>query len=250
MYSPYLPRISSINKSFLIISGVCCLFQILLELGGHGLLPFLGLSAAKLFSGHFYQLFTFPFVPHGLLELLFNGLVLWFFGSELENLWGRYRYLQFAVCTLLGQAIFYIILMSAFFSHSILFSYPLSGPSGLCSAICVAYGILFPNRIVYLYLFPVKAKWFVAIIILIGLYQALPSKGGVYAWAQLAAMGSGVSWMWAVSQIPRVNFKDLIPRDWWGLRRSKRRSPHPRPYLKVVHPPPENEHDPSKKTYH
>ncbi len=259
MHSLHLPRLSYTNTRLLIACGAIFLLQIGFQLGGSSLLPFLGLSAAKLFSGHLYQLATFPLVSQGLLELLFNGLVLWFFGSELEGLWGRYRYWQFTACTLAGQALFYVALMSLFFSRSVLFAYPLGGLSGLCAAICVAYGVLFPNRIVYLYLFPVRAKWFVAIIVLIGLYQALPSQGGVYAWAQLAAMTSGFGWMWAVSQVPG-NWRDWFPRHWRNLlgfkSRPRGQAPPPsrkssgKPHLKVVHTFPPDDESPSNKTYH
>ncbi len=195
----FLPPLSRVNKGLLIVFVGTFILQTLLELGGLSLVGFLGLSGAKFFSGHIYQLFTFPILPNGFLGLLFNGLVLWFFGSELEDRWGIYRYCQFMVVTLLGQACIYLGIMSLFFSGSTLFYYPLVGPAGFCTTLCVAYGILFPNRTMYLYLFPVKAKWFVAIVVVMSLYQALPSKGGVYAWAQLGAMLSGFLWMVLVS---------------------------------------------------
>ena len=195
----YLPSISRINKILVIAIVGVFIFQTLFMLGGLSLPHIFGLSAAKFFSGHIYQLAFFPFLGSGLLATIFNGLILWFFGSELEYRWGLYRYCQFIAASLGGQALVYLTIMLLFFNDSLFYNNPLVGMGGFCTTLCMAYGILFPNRVMYLYLFPVKAKWFVAIIIFISLYQALPSQGGIYAWAQLAAMAAGFSWMIFVS---------------------------------------------------
>ena len=55
-------------------------------------------------SGAFmpWQLVTYGFLHGGLAHLIFNMLGLWMFGSELERLWGRNRYLVFLLASLHG----------------------------------------------------------------------------------------------------------------------------------------------------
>ena len=199
-----LPTMGRVNK-FLVIA-VVSLFLInsIAKLSGFPLLGIVGLSASQFFSGHVYQLLTFSFMPTGLMEVIFDALIFWFIGSELEELWGEKRYIQFLVVTALGGGIIYLGL-SLMFSSSLFYTYPLSGPAGVCSALCVAFGVLFPERQMYLYIFPVKAKWFVLILIGISLYQGFFSPGGVLAWYQLGAMACGYGWMLFVSS---PKFKD------------------------------------------
>ena len=47
----------------------------------------------------------------------------------------------------------------------------------------------------YLFIFPVQAKWFVIILVAINFYQGITSPAGVMAWSQLGAMGGAFAWM-------------------------------------------------------
>src|SRR5690606_22834958 len=54
---------------------------------------------------------------------------------------------------------------------------PMVGASGAIVALLFAFGYLFPNLLIYVYvLFPIKAKYFVAIYALLGLFYGL--RGG------------------------------------------------------------------------
>lgn len=163
-------------------------------------LPYwLGLSPKAILSGKVWTFFTYALIPHSLMECLFDGLIFWFIGSELENLWGEPRYLSFLLITILGAACIYLGLGFFVFSQSPLFSFPYTGPAGLASTMCVAYGILFPKRTMYFFFFPMEARWFVTILVGVNLYNGFFSNGGILAWAQIAAMVSGVLWMVLVS---------------------------------------------------
>ncbi|MBI4481318.1 MAG: rhomboid family intramembrane serine protease [Acidobacteria bacterium] len=124
-----------------------------------------------LVTGRFYlwQLITYLFLHGGLFHLLINMLVLWMFGGELERAWGTRRFLKYYFFTGVGAGVCIVAL-------SWNFLVPTIGASGAIYGLLLAYGILFPDRIIYLYfLIPVRAKYFVAII---GFFAFLGSISG------------------------------------------------------------------------
>lgn len=115
-----------------------------------------------------WQLLTYMFF-HALspFHLFFNGLMLWFFGAELEKHWGsRFFTIYFFVCGA-GAAIVYSLGVAVYALMSgdpIPMTIPVLGASGALFGILVAYGIVFSERVIYFMgLFPMKAKYFAMI---------------------------------------------------------------------------------------
>jgi membrane associated rhomboid family serine protease len=142
-------------------------------------------------SGRFlpWQPLTYAFLHGDMLHLFFNMLGLWMFGSELERLWGRQRYLQFLAAGVLTAALCQLLitaLMSSFV--------PTVGASGGLFALLLAAGMLFPNRII-MPLFPpipMKQRTFVMIFGGLELVQGvLYSGSGVAHFAHLGGMLGG-----------------------------------------------------------
>jgi membrane associated rhomboid family serine protease len=91
---------------------------------------------------------------------------LWMFGCELERHWGTRVFVKYALVTAIGAGISTVIVFPNL-------SIPTIGASGLVYGILLAYGLFFPNRMIYLYLlFPIKAKYFVLIFGAIELYAS------------------------------------------------------------------------------
>ncbi len=119
-----------------------------------------------------WQPVSYLFLHGGFLHLLFNMFALWMFGSELERNLGGKRFLQFYFVTGVGAGILSVLVGP--FSQS-----PIVGASGSIYGILMAYGMLFPERYVYLYfLFPVKVKYFVAVLGAMAFLSALGSSAG------------------------------------------------------------------------
>lgn len=194
------PSMSRVNKIIVIsFVAVFILASILKQADLLALENYIGLSPKGILSGKVWTFFTYALLPHSLMECLFDGLIFWFIGSELENMWGEPRYLSFLLITALGASFLYLGLGFVMFSQSPLFGFPYTGPAGIASTMCVAYGILFPKRTMYFFFFPMEARWFVTILVGVNLYNGFFSNGGILAWAQIAAMASGVLWMVFVS---------------------------------------------------
>ena len=142
-------------------------------------------------SGRFlpWQVLSYAFLHGSMMHLFFNMLGLWMFGSELERLWGQRRYIQFLIAGVLAAAAAQLIITAM--AGSV---YPTVGASGALFALLLAFGMLFPNRVI-MPLFPpipMKARTFVD-----GLRRPRtaarrwPAAAGVAHFAHLGGMVGG-----------------------------------------------------------
>ena len=151
---------------------------VLVELSGQqsllfrtfGLVPSLVWSKFKI-----WQLFTYLFIHGGIFHIFFNMFVLWMFGKDLENQWGKMEFLLFYFVCGIGAGLITVL----FNVNSIV---PIVGASGAIYGLLLAYGFTYPNQMVYMYgLFPLKVKYMV-----LGL-------GAIAFFASLSASQSNVS---------------------------------------------------------
>lgn len=243
------PTMSPLNKGLVIAFVSAFLLNTLLaKVASLTLIPFFGLSGAAIMQGKIWTLITYALFPSGLMECLFDGLIFWFIGSELESMWGPRRYVYFLLSTILGAALIFLVVSFLFFHQSSLFAYPLSGPAGIASTMCVAYGILFPKRTMYFFFFPMQAKWFVILLIGMNLYHGLLSHSGLLAWSQLGAMASGVVWMMFVSnpQLKDVFKGKAAAKEPYRSRKKGKKVSH----LHIVEDPNEADEEDNTPTYH
>jgi membrane associated rhomboid family serine protease len=129
---------------------------------------------------------------------------LWMFGKVLENIWGAKRFLIYYIVTALGAAIihfmvtqFQIIEISSQFPQLLdlaiegkynpnissskrlpqLVLTPTVGASGAVFGLLLAFGMLFPNTLLYVYFaIPIKAKYFVMVYGALELYSGLSNN--------------------------------------------------------------------------
>ena len=204
MQQIYLPPLTKINKGLLIALVASFILTSLLSQTGVSLYGLLSLSPSGLKSGYIWQLFTYPLMSTGLMEVVFTGLLLWFIGSELERLWGARKYIAYLLMTTVVSAVFFLILSTIFGGGRF------SGMSFLSSAMCVSYAVLFPDRIFQFFMvIPIKAKFFCMILGAMSLYQGLLSSGGGAAMGQLAAMGFGFVF---IKILPMPWFNKLVAK--------------------------------------
>lgn len=204
----YLPRLSKINKGIIILAAVLFVLEVVLQKTGSVFLgELLGLSAARFTSGHLYTLVTYPFLSSSIIEVILNCLMLWLMGSEFEENWGTKRYLQFLSSVVMGGGLLYLGINLIFFRAHPVFSFPLTGLSGIVSSLCVAYAIIYPDRLFsFMMLIPIKARYFCWILVAISLFQGI--SGPMYAgtWGQLGGILTAYLYMVIISN---RNFKAL-----------------------------------------
>lgn len=131
----------------------------------------------------FYQLVTYLFLHGGWFHILFNLYALWIFGAELESAWRSKKFLTYFFLTGIGAGLCCVLLEP---SGEI----PTVGCSGAIFALILAYGMLFPERIIYFYMvIPIKAKWFAVIMGVIEFVASYSDAGsGVSHVAHLGGM--------------------------------------------------------------
>src|SRR5919112_1196710 len=148
---------------------------------------------------YLWQLFTYQFLHGGLFHLLFNMLALWMFGGDLERRWGSIFFLKYYFVSVLGGGILNALLTPNQMVPSI-------GASGGVYGILLAYGLIYPNQIVYFYfLFPIKMKHFVWIIGAIALYSSITSgQSGIAHIAHLGGMLFGYLYLRGGNPLDRL----------------------------------------------
>ena len=141
-----------------------------------------GLSAETIWP-LIWQPITYMFMHGGVWHVAINMFVLWMFGTELETIWGKNEFLKYYFVTGIGSGIIWL-LFNIGGSNAILI-----GASGAIYGILMAYGLMFPNRIVYVYfLFPVKVKWFVIFIGAIAFFSSMGTGSNISHLTHLSGM--------------------------------------------------------------
>jgi membrane associated rhomboid family serine protease len=118
-----------------------------------------------------WQPITYLFLHAGFFHIVFNLFALWMFGADLERMWGPRRFLTYFFLTGVGAGVFDVLLQPSSITTTI-------GNSGAVYGVLLAFGLLFPERPIYLWLLiPVKAKWFVLIMGLIEFVSSFQMPG-------------------------------------------------------------------------
>jgi membrane associated rhomboid family serine protease len=127
-----------------------------------------------------WQPVTYMFLHAGIFHILFNMLALWMFGVELERMWGSRYFVQYYFVCGVGAATTTMLLsfVPGSFGDQLYYSLTI-GASGAVYGILLAYALYFPNRPILLYfIFPIPAKYFVAIMGAISLFSSMGGPGG------------------------------------------------------------------------
>lgn len=180
----YMPPVI---KNLLIINVVVFLLTFILFAGNSNNFLTIYFALWPLDSGLFmpWQLVTYMFMHGGFMHILFNMFGLWMFGVELENYWGSNRFLTYYMVTGIGAGLLHLGVQMLEGSGA-----PTVGASGSVYGILLAFGMMFPNRIIFVsLLIPMPAKYFVLIYGAIELFSGLTrTNSGIAHFAHLGGM--------------------------------------------------------------
>ena len=225
-------RITEIVKHLLIIN---IIFFIASKQLGDFMYDLFGMHHPYNPSFFIWQPITHMFMHGSLPHLMFNMFGLWMFGTPLEQMWGKKKFIFFYISAGLGAALLQIlvyhidiisvseILSEKGYSNGEIYqllyernSVPdekriingirsaralMVGASGALYGILVAFAMLFPN-VKLMLLFPpipIKAKYFVPILISIDLFSGLNpsfSMGPIAHFAHVGGAITGFIMMW------------------------------------------------------
>ena len=205
-------HLPEVVKNLLIINGLFFLATITLDGMGFDMYRFFGLHQFQSPEFMPHQLITHLFMHGNFTHLFFNMFALWMFGKVLENVWGGKKFLIYYMITGLGAAAIHlgvsqyeIMSLQAQISSNdlntilneggnilaggqnytnpimgklnLLIHTPTVGASGAVFGVLLAFGMLFPNALLYIYLaIPIKAKYFVILYGLLELYAGISNN--------------------------------------------------------------------------
>ena len=161
-----------------------------------GLVPSTFMSDLMLWQPFTYMFFHAPFYSSvGISHILLNMLGLWVFGRELEQAWGKTKFLRYYFITGIGSG-----LITYFFQMGS--DNPVIGASGAVYGILLAYGISYPNRMLYIWgLIPVRSMWLVIIMGTVAFFGVLGNADGISHVTHISGMLIGnvllkKKWRW------------------------------------------------------
>ncbi len=212
---PTLPSAGQGVKMLLIANTALFLLSfVMVRSGASGILePFMLVPRDVLTKFALWQPFSYLFLhdPGGFTHILFNMLALYLFGSTLEATWGTRRFLRYYFICGVGAALC-VVVANLLFGN---LDTRTIGASGAIYGLLLAFGVLFPEAtILFMFIFPMKAKYFVMII------------GAIAFLSSVGASGSGVSHIAHLGGFV-VGWFALRSRAMTAGARSRGRSPGP-----------------------
>ena len=153
-------------------------------------------------SFHWWQLATSAFLHGSLLHIALNMWGLYLFGHDVERTLGSARYLVLYAAAVLSASLVQLAVVSATTDS---LAYPTVGASGGVFGLLLAFGVLFPRRVLVLIFppIPIPAWLFVTLYGLIELANGVfGTEAGVAHFAHLGGMlgASLVLWRWRASE--------------------------------------------------
>lgn len=212
-YSPTgFKMLPTVCKNLLIINGLMFFATFVFRYRGIDLNDLLGLHFWKASDFRPYQLITYMFMHGNFTHLFFNMFALWMFGNTLENMWGSQRFLLFYMICGIGaglcqEGVQYVQYVTDLVNYQnvnlgggnivpmadYLNMMNTVGASGAIYGLLLAFGMMFPNSLIYLYFFiPIRAKWFVIGYAVIELLSGLRGVGNIAHFAHLGGMLFGL----------------------------------------------------------
>ncbi len=145
------------------------------------------LKPAAVMDGQVWRLATYFLLTDGVLDLLGNLLIFLFLAVRLERIWGTRRFVSLMAFTVLGGGI-----------AATLVRYELVGSWAPWVTLVAIYGLLFPEEIIYFFVFPMRVRTLAILSVLIA-FAVCVSRGAAGA-AYFAGMMSGVGYYFATTK--------------------------------------------------
>jgi membrane associated rhomboid family serine protease len=152
----------------------------------------LGLIPQQVIEAHWlWQPVTYMFLHAKTpTHILFNMLILWMFGVELERMWRTKFFVKYYFVTGIGAGILSVLVaLLPFEPARATYVGNIVGASGALYGLLLAFALYFPNRPILMFLFfPVPAKYFVMILGGIAFLMSIQGGGTVAATTHLGGL--------------------------------------------------------------
>lgn len=180
------------------------------------LVDWFGLTPANVIRGMVWQLGSYIFLHASLGHIFFNMLVLWMFGGELERIWRTREFLKyFAIC---GVGAGVAVTLQSLLGGGSGMGAVTIGASGAIYGIIMAYGVVFAERrVLFMMIFPMKAKTLAMILFFLAAYYNFTSPGGGVS--HIAHFGGALTGLIYLKKLWRID--KLIAKIRWNMQRRR-----------------------------
>lgn len=137
---------------------------------------YLGFVPIRFFSGMVWQVLTYPFLHDhtGIFHLVFNCIILYMLGPNLERIWGSRRFLGFFFVSAMGGALLHSIVWLVLTLSGVQNDYavvPVIGASGALYGLMYAFSRFYGNaQVLFFFVIPMKMKTFVMIMLAMDMF--------------------------------------------------------------------------------
>jgi membrane associated rhomboid family serine protease len=183
-----------------------------------GLVP-----SAAVFGLRIWQPVTYLFLHADIWHILINMLMLWMFGRNLEEVWGKKRFLNyFFICGIGAGLITLVVKYIPLFWGNRPSDIPTIGASGAIFGVLIANAILFPDRQIWIFPLPIMIPMrpFVLVMCAIEFFSTLgASRDNVAHFCHLGGMLVG--WLY----LRRGSFLFRVRNEMsdWRYQRNRRK---------------------------
>jgi membrane associated rhomboid family serine protease len=216
-----MPPLTPYLKIIMIVCGAVWLLQILLSffkfnIAGLGLEQMLGVVPVLVVKGFVWQPLTYMFLhsPLDPFHILLNLLFIWMFGGELERHWGSRAFLRYYLVCGVGAGVFITIWAFIVGTETT----TTIGASGALFGLIIAFGMIFADRtVLFMLIFPMKARTMAMILFGITFFLTFRSSGGLVSHA--GHLGGALTGFLYLKRAWRIG--DFYRELKWKLRRRR-----------------------------
>ncbi|MEX0742430.1 MAG: rhomboid family intramembrane serine protease, partial [Phycisphaeraceae bacterium] len=165
-----------------------------------------------IYGGQVWRFVTYQFLhsPSSLLHILFNMIVLYFFGPLIEQYLGSRRFLAFYLLCGCAAAVIYSIFSFVPGLLNTTPDMPLVGASGSVYGTLIACAVLYPAQVVHVWgVFPLQLRTLAFIILGIAAFSLI--AGARNAGGEAAHLGGAALGFLLIKNAHWLNFVDRMP---------------------------------------
>jgi len=214
-----LPPLTPAVKWILIVNCAVFVLSLVPQIGTFLFHWFSVFPGTPLMAVQVWRFVSYQFIHADFFHIFFNMLMLYFFGSLLERLWGTRGFVKFYLLSGAIGGVVYTLLALAGVLHPL----PMVGASGAVYGILAAIAVLYPRLVVYIFGFiPMTMRNLIILTVIVSFLQFVsgPNAGGQAA--HLAGIAFGLAYVFAKPSL--INFRLKSRQGRWQKKIEQKRN--------------------------
>jgi len=186
------PRLTPCVKGLIIANVAIYIVQLIPGIGNFVTMVGALIPLNTFFGLQLWRLVTYMFLhsSYDIFHILFNMLSLYWFGVELEDIWGRRKFLIFYLVCGVGAGLF------SLFNLIMIPTVPVVGASGAVLGLLTAYAFYYPERQLFFFgIFPLKVRTLVIGYAVLSIVFSIGNVGNIAHIVHLGGIAVGYAFL-------------------------------------------------------